>query len=667
MDLAGRAGVAHGRRVAPTVLVAAVAVVVVAAADIAFLHSLPGLLAAGSALAAVQGRPRQVAGVGVLAFGLGLAVAIVNEVPAFESAVVLSGVCALATISVLAAEWRERTVAAAAAGAHRRDVLAAVVDSSEDAVLTVDLAGDVRTWNHGAEQLFGRTAAQIVGRPATELSRPGQPGRIMESLARVVAGGQAEPYEVLASDRNGDPVAVSVLVAPVRDPDGRVVGASAVVRDVQQAEARRRALEDRIARYQRAESLGTMAGAVAHDFNNLMAIVSASADMLDDAVAGDPAARRDVAAVRDAAARAGELTAALLAFSRGDVPADVVDLRAVLRDAAGPMAAVLGHGIRLEVDDTAAPARVCVPGTSAPFTRALMDLAANAGEAMPGGGTLRVRLDELAVDRDETARTVPVSRRWARLVVGDTGVGMTPEVAAHAFDPYFTTKQRADGDGGGLGLATVWGTVTRSGGTVTVESEPGRGAVFTIRLPLVAERLDHGPAEVPATPVAAPVRAGRRGPVATGPPAPAPAARPGRPDGTDPVGGARSRGGALTVLVVDDEDALREVVARTLAAVGYTVLTAPDGASALALAAAPDLLLTDVVMPGISGVELARELGARHPGMRVLLMSGWTGDALSAHAVDDSVDLLAKPFTRAELRARVERALGSAGLPVPVG
>ena len=438
----------------------------------------------------------------------------------------------------------------------------------------------------------------------------------LRGLALVRESGRDLPF-ILVSGTIGEEVAVSAMRAGVADyllKDNLSRLAAAVEREVREsrmrAEARDREgkLQTQLAQAQRLESIGELAGGVAHDFNNLLAVIINYAGFVARQVGDRADVGRDVAEILTAAQRAAALTRQLLTFSRREVVRpEIIDVSSVVRAVEELLARTLGEHIEVRAHLDAAPAMVlCDRGHC---EQIVMNLAVNARDAMPDGGTLTIETTKVQVDED-FARLHPgiAAGPHVRLTVTDTGVGMTAEVAGRAFEPFFTTKPR--GEGTGLGLSTVYGIVTGAGGHVSIYSEPGVGTTVKILLPAAAGS-------------------------ATARPAPAVA----------PVGAARGE----TILVVEDDPRVRELVRRILTAHGYAVLSASTPDEALALAGtdvAIHLLLTDLVLPQRSGRLLAAEVVAQRPGLAVLYMSGYPQDALGSRgALDTGAPLLEKPFT----------------------
>jgi hypothetical protein len=407
--------------------------------------------------------------------------------------------------------------------------------------------------------------------------------------------------------REGAVIDVEVVAHPVVF-GGRAARLVAVI-DVtarNRAEAERRRLEEQLRQAQKMEAVGRLAGGVAHDFNNLLTVVRGRSQLLLRRLAPDDPLRQTIETIDRTAEQAVGLTSRLLAFSRRQTPQPrVIELNAVVSGVETMLRRVIGEDIELVM--TLDPAAGSVRADPAQLEQVIVSLAVNARDAMPQGGRLTI----------ETS----TSGSHAVFSVADTGVGMSPEVQARLFEPFFTTKER--GQGTGLSLATVYGIVNQAGGHITVASEPGRGSVFRTSLPRVEEH---------------------------------PAARPARRTSVRPRG-------IETILVVEDEDGVRALTQEILVDYGYTVLTAAGPNEALAVAARHsgpiDLIVTDVIMPEMSGIDLARRIQAERAGIRVLYMSGYVEHpALDQAALDPEAGLLLKPFTAEALAAQVREALG---------
>ena len=651
--------------------------------------------------------------------------------------------------------------------------LASIVESSSDAILSKSLDGTILTWNPAAERLYGYRADEVVGRNVALLAGPKRPDEIPGILARIALGETVEPFDTVRTRRDGSPVEVSLCVSPILGPDGTVVGASAIARDITEQNRLRReiaelegerrdrerfrdvveaapdamicvdpggavvlangqceelfgyrrhellamhvdqlvpdavrgshaalrarymsdprprpmgagltlharhadgrdipveislssahlggavvviaairdvadqlAARDRELRLrleseqlrvglrdqqrQRLESLGELAGGVAHDFNNLLAVIGNYAEFVGETV-GSPApspdalaaARADVDQIARATGRAVELVRQLLTFARREATTpSIVDVNGVISEVEPLLRRTIGEHV--ELTTSLAPVVSPVVADPGQIEQVVVNLVLNARDAMPAGGMLHLETADVDVD-EEYARERPALRpgRYARISVADSGVGIDEATLRRVFEPFFTTKPR--GEGSGLGLASVYGIVTQADGYVQLYSEPGIGTRAVVMLPATD-----------LTPGAAGDRTERR----------------------------TVRGGE-TVLVVEDEPALREVTRRLLARNGFTVLVATSGEEALDMATrhdgALDLLLTDVVMPGMLGNELATRVLAERPEVRVLYMSGYAEPMLTGQGhLEPGIVLLEKPFSESSLLEKVAQAL----------
>jgi signal transduction histidine kinase/ActR/RegA family two-component response regulator len=408
---------------------------------------------------------------------------------------------------------------------------------------------------------------------------------------------------------------VALRAAPVRARDGSISGAMMFAADVTE----RRRLEEQFRQAQKMEAVGRLAGGVAHDFNNLLTVILGSAKDLARRSGGDPEARELAEEVLEAGQRAAALTRQLLAFSRQQAlrPREI-DVNEIVRGLERMLRRLIGADIEIVTRlEEGLGSVVADPGQ---IEQVLMNLVVNARDAMPKGGRLVLSTREVEnAPEGDAARAVPGPH--VLLAVSDTGHGMAPEVLAHVFEPFFTTKER--GKGTGLGLATVFGIVKQSGGSITVSSKPGVGTTFEVYLPRVGETRE-SPARERAE-------------------------------------AQRSRG-KENVLLVEDDGPVRAFMRRSLEAAGYRVLEAKVPEEALELARAPelpvDMLLTDVIMPLMTGPDLAVEILSLRPALRVLFVSGYTEDAgLRSGTLPPGQAFLQKPFTGDELARAVRAAL----------
>lgn len=531
---------------------------------------------------------------------------------------------------ILAAVVGERARAARRAE-ESEGTLRALLDATPLPVSWADAQGRIEFWNRRAREVFGYAKEDLPTVEQWFLRAYPDPAY------RAVAYGLWE--QAAAEGRRGGDIRIRDLSVTCKDGSVRTVDilgtfagerVMVVFDDLtarKQAEAARVQLQEQLAQARKLESVGRLAGGVAHDLNNLLMPILSLAELQREAAPPDSELASDLGHILAAGARARDLTRQLLAFSRQQVlDLHVTDLRAALREAERLLRRTLRPDVRLELRSPERLGSVRADGRQ--LDQVVMNLVVNAQQAMPQGGTLRLELSE--VDLLEALPAAPVAvppGAWVVLAVSDTGHGMTPDVLDRVFDPFFTTKRQ--GEGTGLGLALVHGIVSQHGGHVTVESEPGRGSTFRVWLP----RLP-GEAAV-SSPALAPVRAA---------------------------------GGTETILVADDDPVVRAVTVRMLERLGYRVLAAPDGEACLELAArepgAIDLLLTDVVMPGLDGPALYQRVVALRGSLPVVYMSGFAGDVTGLHGVlGEGARFLQKPFASDALDGALRAALGRAPQP----
>jgi PAS domain S-box-containing protein len=456
---------------------------------------------------------------------------------------------------------------------------------------------------------LGLRPGEVVGRSVHEVY--GANSGIIADFERALAGHTFTAENVIG------PRVFESHWAPARNEADEIVGVVGVALDV--SEARR--LEDQYRQAQRLEGIGRLAGGIAHDFNNLLTVILGCAETLaEDLAAGRPASPGDVDQVRIAGERARDLTTQLLAFARKQIITPVVlDLNAVMQRSERLLRRVLGEDVVLVVrpDPALCPVR-CDRGQ---IEQVLLNLAVNARDAMPHGGSLVLETRNVTESRPSDSGTA-VAEEWACLLVRDTGSGIPADVVPHVFEPFFTTKEH--GKGTGLGLATVHGIVVQNGGRIQVESAEGRGTTFAIRFPRArgVAAADPVPAEVDV----------------------------------------HALGGTETVLVIEDEPLVRQTAERALAGVGYRVLSAGSGTEAIRLARNTrlpiELVVSDVVMPGMSGPTAVHVLETLLPNLRALYVSGYSADEIADKGeLPADIDFLPKPYSRVDLLARVRRIL----------
>ncbi len=482
-------------------------------------------------------------------------------------------------------------------------------------VYRMTLVGRILECNDALARIFGYgSREELVDRDMAVLYPDAQQRReFFDALLR--ARGLAN-YEMRGERKDGGVAWTFQNASLLADESAGEVIVEGTVTDVTE----RRHLEEQLRQSQKMEGIGQLAGGIAHDFNNLLTTVLGYSDMALSQLSPHDPVREDIEEVRKAGERASKLTRQLLAFSRKQVfEPRVLDLNALLADSSRMLARLIGEHIRFvtRLDPDLANVRAD-PGQ---IEQVIVNLVVNARDAMPDGGTLTVSTRNADVDEASSRRHFGIAPgRWVVMAVSDTGVGIDPETQKRIFEPFFTTKETPRGTG--LGLATVYGIVSQSGGQIFVTSAPGRGAAFAIYLPRVSQRV------APSGSVAAPA----------------------------------PRRGTETILLVEDEDAVRSLTRRCLESSGYTVLQAASAEEALEIAdrfaGRLDLLLTDVVMPGASGPELSRRLLERRPGTPVLYVSGYTDAAMASHvALDAGASFLQKPFTPETLSRKVREIL----------
>lgn len=524
--------------------------------------------------------------------------------------------------------------------------LAAIVESSDDAIHSTTLGGVITSWNTGAARMYGYRPEEIIGQNVAVLIPPDRRADLGPILGRLRRGERIEPFETKRRCQDGTILDVSVCISPIRNQQGTVIAASSVARDITErtrAEARRRALEQERRRSDRLETLGQLAGGIAHDFNNMLAAITNYAGFIAEATAARPRVQADAVQIQAVASRGARLARQLLIFGRQE-PAEPVlaDLNTVLADIQELLRTSLGSHIEVRVTPAEQPAMVLADPSR--FQQMLLNLAVNARDAMPDGGGFRITVRHTDLgDSYAAAHPGVTPGRHVQLSVRDSGCGMSPQVAARAFEPFFTTKQ--EGEGSGLGLSTVYGIVTQAGGSITVDSAEGDGSTFQIYLPAAASQPAPGPGPEPES-----------GPGPTAPVQDVPAA------------GGKQRD---TILIVDDEPSVLAVTSRILRQHGYPTLEAGTGDEALILAATRDfhLLLTDSVMPGMNGPTLAERVAALRPGVPIIRMSGSddTARARPHYTPGTEQTYIQKPFTASDLISKVRAALtgSAAGPPGP--
>jgi two-component system cell cycle sensor histidine kinase/response regulator CckA len=505
---------------------------------------------------------------------------------------------------------REETRRAAEA---ERDRLAAVVEQAGESVVIADQDGRIVYTNPAFTRITGYGAEEVIGRRHHFLRAQSQSPETEAAIGRAMLEGRSWTGPSRDWRKDGIECEMDLVISPRRDEDGNLVGSIVIGRDV----SRERSLEAQLTQSQKLEAIGRLAGGVAHDFNNLLTAISGYAEILKAELEPDDPRAEDVVEIQRAATRATQLTAQLLAFSRRQILRPrPLDPQSILFGLTPMLRRLIGEDI--EVVTRARPGLGAVMADPSQLDQVLVNLALNARDAMPTGGRLEIEIDEIELDRSFVEAHVGAHvGRHIVFRVSDTGVGMNPEVRAHAFEPFYTTK--GPGKGTGLGLATVFGIMEQSNGYVEVDSEPGRGSTFRLYLPGAALAAADAPSR------------------------------------SDPDAGMPGVG---TILVVEDEQPVRALVSRILEKAGYVVLAAATGEQALDVEAGHngpiDLLFTDVILPGMSGRELAGLLAIRRPGMPVLYASGYNEEiAIARGVLEPGISYLPKPYSGEDVLRRI--------------
>lgn len=491
-----------------------------------------------------------------------------------------------------------------------------LLETANDAIYTTDLSGNLASINRMGEQLSGYARSEFLQMHIDQIVAPEYAAVMSREIDRALAGEQTRIFdiEILAKDGHRVPLEVNSRVIW---QDGKPAGILAIARDT----SVRKHLEEQLRQAQKMEAIALLAGGIAHDFNNLLNVVLGyGALLLENLEAGDRRYRY-AEQIRAAGERAAALTRQLLAFGRKQVlQPRAIDLNELIADMDQLLKRLLSENI--EVKLILDPELGRAKADAGQIEQVIMNLAINARDAMPQGGKLTIQTANVELDEDYARQHTDVlPGLYVMLAVSDTGTGMDPATQARVFEPFFTTKPA--GKGTGLGLATAHGIVRQSGGTIWLYSEPGHGATFKIYLPRVQESAEPLPSRTAES-------------------------APGR--------------GTETVLLVEDESSLRELTRKFLEEHGYTVLQAENGLKAIEVAerhAGPiHLLLTDVVMPGMTGHKLAQELESSRPQMKVVYMSGYTDEAITNHGIlKPGTSFIEKPFTREALLRKVHNLL----------
>jgi len=515
--------------------------------------------------------------------------------------------------SVLLSERQQRKYAQELE--EKNALLRSMFEGSGDAISVKDLEGRYLYVNQALadiyqtppEHIIGKTVGHFLDRAAAQL--------LLEHDRLVISSGQTKAFEYPTTD--GETRFFLTTKSPIRDSSGKTIGVITMSRDVTE----HRAMEERLRQSQKMEAIGTLAGGVAHDFNNILMVISGYSQVLIDALGKEPKLRSHVEQMQKAGERAASLTRQLLAFSRKQTTQpEPLNLNGVVSGIEKMLHRLIGENIAITTK--LAPNLGTVNADAGQLEQVILNLAINARDAMPQGGQLALETKNVNLPAGEASEPgAPQQGLYVQLEVSDTGVGMEPQVQTHIFEPFFTTKPL--GKGTGLGLSTVYGIVEQAGGQITFTSAPGAGTSFRILLPRISS-----PQSAKAT----------------------------------LEGAADIYHGAETVLLVEDDAAVCELVRAVLTSHGYKVLTArhPEEAQTICagLSNGIELLLTDVIMPGMSGAELFRRVTPQNPSMKVLFMSGYIDDFVIRQGVQEKeVAFLQKPFSPLNLAKKVREVL----------
>ncbi|MGD1088265.1 MAG: PAS domain S-box protein [Verrucomicrobiota bacterium] len=496
--------------------------------------------------------------------------------------------------------------------------LAAIIEYSDDAIVTKTVDGIVVGWNHGAERLYGYTAEEMIGQSIAILFPPDHYQEYLRIIKEIKDGKTVPPFDTVRRRKDGILIDVSVGIIPIEARDGEIVGATKNSHDI----TRIKKLEAQFIEAQKMEVVGHLASGVAHDFNNILSVIMGYIGLITSGLGPDSPLRKYSEQILHASERAGGLTRQLLVFSRKQTVQPVVlDLNDVLKDLDKILRRLIDENIKMTIVPGEQIGRVKAdPGY---VGQVLMNLVVNARDAMPNGGTLTIAINNVTLDDNYAdAHVGVIPGDYVMVSVSDTGTGMTDNVKAHLFEAFFTTKPK--GKGTGLGLATCQTIVQQSHGHMSVDSEVGKGTTFKIYFPRVEE-----PLYVTVTPVPA-------GPL---------------PRGTE------------TLLFVEDEPSVRHLACSILEAQGYTVLSASNGQDALRVAREHKgspirLVVTDVIMPLMGGIVMAEWMQTTYPDLKILFTSGYTDDAIIQHDVlETGFRFLSKPYTPETLSRKVRAML----------
>ncbi len=496
--------------------------------------------------------------------------------------------------------------------------LGRAVEQSADIVIITDQSGIIEYVNPAFEVVTGYSQNEVLGLTPRILKSGQHPVEFYQQMWQTIQAGHIFHGVLVNRKKNGETFVIEKTITPLRDGEGNVTHFISNDRDITD----RRRLETQLQMAHKMDAIGRLAGGVAHDFNNLLMVISAYAELMQDSLASGHPLLRNVNEIMKASKRAADLTRQLLAFGRKQMQAlQLLDLNHVLKEISKMLPRLIGEDIQLTIVHGRNIG--CVRADPLQIEQIVMNLAANARDAMPDSGKLTIETASIGLDEDYVQKhsIVPIGD-YVLLAVTDTGQGIAPEHLSHIFEPFYTTK--AEGKGTGLGLATVYGIVKQNGGFIWVYSEPGLGTTFKIYLPRV--KKEGGAAKVAVKPAEEAPR------------------------------------GVETILLVEDETAVRQSTGQYLRVNGYTVIEAKDGIDALRIAKNHanqiDLMITDVVMPNLGGPKLAAQLSSSRPSMKVLFVSGYAENTVLRHGeIDVTNSFLQKPFGLKSLAMKIRHVL----------
>jgi two-component system cell cycle sensor histidine kinase/response regulator CckA len=499
-----------------------------------------------------------------------------------------------------------------------------LVEDLDDVLFEIDAAGRVTYLSPSIEPVLGYRPDELIGTPWLEIVAPADRSAVTDFVRRALDSGEAVPLEYRVLHRNGGIRWTRSFARRVEREGGfrGLRGVAADITDFKDTEAKLLTAREQLLQAQKMEAIGRLAGGIAHDFNNLLTVIQGYGELVQHDLPPTDERQAAIGQILRASERAAELTRRLLAFGRRQVlHAAPSDLNEIVGQVELVLRRILGEDVEIALRLATRLEPVFVDASQ--MEQVLLNLALNARDAMPDGGRLTIATSRVDLGSREAAAVGLTPGGYVELRVADTGSGIPAEIREHIFEPFFTTK--GPGKGTGLGLSSVYGIVRQSGGAIEVTTQVGRGSVFTVYLPTVAGAV--APEELPVAPFETP-----------------------------------GRSGARTILVVDDDDAVRRFVRRTLEGSGYRVLDAGGATDALALARRSvdpvELLLIDILVPGPGGVDLVRRLLERWPDARVLLSSGYAGEVVGIGASPGSgFPVVEKPFSPQRLLEKVQEAL----------